>query len=133
LAVAVDATECRYPYPDMERMGMQFFGDWSIYTLDRLFYHGRKSYTLSSVVESFVFAHVDSIFGQFELGVRGDELCFELFDQPLEFAVAVVFQGLELDAVIRLVQSQEEALPSANGSGSPKAESFQFPLQLIEI
>lgn len=110
---------------------MRSFCGQSIYNLDRLPYHGRKSYTLNSVVESLVFAHVDSIFDQFEQGVHAYELFPELFDSSLQFAVAVAFEGLELQGVIRLVERQEEVLPNANGGGNPKAESF--PLQLIEL
>jgi hypothetical protein len=48
--------------------------DLSTYTPYKLFYHGRKLYTLNSDVISIVVAHVDLIFGQFELGVDFYEL-----------------------------------------------------------
>jgi hypothetical protein len=85
----------------------------------------------NSDVKSTVVVHVDLIFGQFELDVHLYELLFELLDRPLQFDVVVVFLGLNLEEVIRLVQNQEEALPSASGVGNPEVE-FGL-LELVEL
>ena len=88
--------------------------DLSIYNLDTLPYHGRRLYTLNSDVELIVFAHVDSEFGRFELGVLLHELWPELFDLSLQFGGVDVLLDLESEEVIRRRQSQEEVETSAN-------------------
>jgi hypothetical protein len=70
--VEVDATGCPFLTLDMEHVSKRSLYDLSTYIPYQSIYHGHVLYRPNSDVKSTVVAHVDLIFGHFEL----DELLY---------------------------------------------------------